>query len=238
MVFAYPNYKCFHVFLVPMFAMAMWRTPRSLQLKNCPFIPIVFFINICYTALEVIWKRGQRMKPITENTLFYGDNLFILREYIDAESVDLIYLDPPFNSNQKSYHRKIHPSSSYEWVTGLGSNSESRWNLTFRNAFRNNFRTVSVLKWERMKTEFFERETEEGARHIMRAGRTIHSRNRGNQQGVREWAFNMRHQRWLRAVNNTVTHECLGAGSCSPESAGLHWSSSPWRSSSPACRCT
>jgi site-specific DNA-methyltransferase (adenine-specific) len=43
------------------------------------------------------------MKPITENTLFYGDNLIILREHIPAESVDLIYLDPPFNSN-RSYN--------------------------------------------------------------------------------------------------------------------------------------
>ena len=39
-------------------------------------------------------------KPITENTLFYGDNLFILREHLASESVDLIYLDPPFNSNR------------------------------------------------------------------------------------------------------------------------------------------
>jgi DNA modification methylase len=39
-------------------------------------------------------------KPISENTLFYGDNLKILREYIPDESVDLIYLDPPFNSNR------------------------------------------------------------------------------------------------------------------------------------------
>src|SRR5260370_34914176 len=39
-------------------------------------------------------------KPITENTLFYGDNLFILREYIASESIDLIYLDPPFNSSR------------------------------------------------------------------------------------------------------------------------------------------
>jgi site-specific DNA-methyltransferase (adenine-specific) len=43
------------------------------------------------------------MKPITKNTLFYGDNLEILREYIPDESVDLIYLDPPFNSN-RSYN--------------------------------------------------------------------------------------------------------------------------------------
>lgn len=37
---------------------------------------------------------------ISSNTLFYGDNLDILREYIASESVDLIYLDPPFNSNR------------------------------------------------------------------------------------------------------------------------------------------
>lgn len=37
------------------------------------------------------------------NGLFYGDNLNILRERIGDESVDLIYLDPPFNSN-RSYN--------------------------------------------------------------------------------------------------------------------------------------
>jgi site-specific DNA-methyltransferase (adenine-specific) len=42
-------------------------------------------------------------KPITQNTLFYGDNLPILREHISDESVDLIYLDPPFNSS-RSYN--------------------------------------------------------------------------------------------------------------------------------------
>ena len=43
------------------------------------------------------------MKPLSRNTLFYGDNLEILREYVPDESVDLIYLDPPFNSN-RSYN--------------------------------------------------------------------------------------------------------------------------------------
>lgn len=32
------------------------------------------------------------------NVLYYGDNLEILRKYIPDESIDLIYLDPPFNS--------------------------------------------------------------------------------------------------------------------------------------------
>lgn len=33
------------------------------------------------------------------NLLYYGDNLDILRRYVADESVDLVYLDPPFNSN-------------------------------------------------------------------------------------------------------------------------------------------
>jgi DNA modification methylase len=35
-----------------------------------------------------------------ENTLYYGDNLDILKRYISEESVDLVYLDPPFKSSQ------------------------------------------------------------------------------------------------------------------------------------------
>jgi len=34
-----------------------------------------------------------------KNKLYFGDNLDILRDHIASESVDLIYLDPPFNSN-------------------------------------------------------------------------------------------------------------------------------------------
>jgi site-specific DNA-methyltransferase (adenine-specific) len=34
------------------------------------------------------------------NYLYYGDNLDVLRRYIKDESVDLVYLDPPFKSNQ------------------------------------------------------------------------------------------------------------------------------------------
>jgi DNA modification methylase len=34
------------------------------------------------------------------NTLYYGDNLDVMRRHIKDETVDLVYLDPPFNSNQ------------------------------------------------------------------------------------------------------------------------------------------
>jgi DNA modification methylase len=33
------------------------------------------------------------------NQLYYSDNLDVLRRHIDDESIDLVYLDPPFNSN-------------------------------------------------------------------------------------------------------------------------------------------
>ncbi|CAA9321766.1 MAG: Type III restriction-modification system methylation subunit [uncultured Chloroflexia bacterium] len=39
-------------------------------------------------------------QPTPGNTLFYGDNLNILREHIPAGSIDLVYLDPPFNSSR------------------------------------------------------------------------------------------------------------------------------------------
>jgi|GEM_PF-2598397 len=34
------------------------------------------------------------------NVLYHGDNLDIVRRYVPDASVDLIYLDPPFNSNR------------------------------------------------------------------------------------------------------------------------------------------
>ena len=34
-----------------------------------------------------------------KNQLYFGDNLDVLRRYVGDESVDLVYLDPPFNPN-------------------------------------------------------------------------------------------------------------------------------------------
>jgi site-specific DNA-methyltransferase (adenine-specific) len=35
-----------------------------------------------------------------KNLLYYGDDLDVLRRHIDDETVDLVYLDPPFKSSQ------------------------------------------------------------------------------------------------------------------------------------------
>jgi 16S rRNA G966 N2-methylase RsmD len=40
-------------------------------------------------------------------TLYYGDNLDILRRNLKDDTVDLVYLDPPFNSAQ-SYNAFFH----------------------------------------------------------------------------------------------------------------------------------
>jgi site-specific DNA-methyltransferase (adenine-specific) len=37
---------------------------------------------------------------VEKNKLYYGDNLEVLRQHVKDESVDLVYLDPPFNSRQ------------------------------------------------------------------------------------------------------------------------------------------
>ena len=58
----------------------------------------------CYDAAEggctVYPSRNYRRRMADwKNKLYFGDNLDIVREHVPDESVDLIYLDPPFNSN-------------------------------------------------------------------------------------------------------------------------------------------
>jgi len=53
----------------------------------------------------VVAKVAQKHKTSLQginrmNQLYYGENLQVLREHIADESVDLIYLDPPFNSKR------------------------------------------------------------------------------------------------------------------------------------------
>jgi adenine specific DNA methylase Mod len=48
------------------------------------------------------------------NKLYFGDNLTVLREHIAPESIDLIYLDPPFNSQ-----------ATYNVLFGSGSGQKS-----------------------------------------------------------------------------------------------------------------
>jgi 16S rRNA G966 N2-methylase RsmD len=50
-------------------------------------------------------KYLRQIKTMS-NELYYGDNLEVLRKYIKDESIDLCYIDPPFNS--KSNYNQIY----------------------------------------------------------------------------------------------------------------------------------
>jgi site-specific DNA-methyltransferase (adenine-specific) len=74
-------------------------------------------------------------KPITENTLYYGDNLFILREHIPSESIDLIYLDPPFNSS-RNYNVLFKDESGTESEAQITAFEDTwHWNLEAEHTY-------------------------------------------------------------------------------------------------------
>jgi DNA modification methylase len=69
------------------------------------------------------------------NTLFYGDNLRILRDYIEDESVDLIYLDPPFNSNA-SYNVLFKAPDGHDSQAQIEAFDDTwHWNTSAESAF-------------------------------------------------------------------------------------------------------
>jgi hypothetical protein len=53
--------------------------------------------QMCGPSASRLWYSSAQMA--WKNKLYFGDNLGILREHVATESVDLIYLDPPFNSS-------------------------------------------------------------------------------------------------------------------------------------------
>jgi len=64
------------------------------------------------------------------NYLYYGDNLEILRKYIKDESVDLIYLDPPFKSDQ-SYNILFQERNGTKSRAQIKAFEDTwRWDLT------------------------------------------------------------------------------------------------------------
>ena len=70
------------------------------------------------------------------NNLFFGDNLDILRQHIADESVDLIYLDPPFNSNA-TYNVLFRERSGEESAAQITAFDDTwRWSLESELAYQ------------------------------------------------------------------------------------------------------
>ena len=70
------------------------------------------------------------------NQLYFGDNLDILRQHIADESVDLIYLDPPFNSNA-TYNVLFRERSGEESAAQITAFDDTwRWNIESELAYQ------------------------------------------------------------------------------------------------------
>ena len=70
------------------------------------------------------------------NRLYFGDNLDILREHIADESVDLIYLDPPFNSNA-TYNVLFRERSGEDSEAQITAFDDTwRWDMGSESAYR------------------------------------------------------------------------------------------------------
>jgi site-specific DNA-methyltransferase (adenine-specific) len=51
-------------------------------------------------AFDYAIPSAMEAATVRENKIFYGDNLEVLRKYVPNESIDLCYIDPPFNSSR------------------------------------------------------------------------------------------------------------------------------------------
>jgi DNA modification methylase len=68
-------------------------------------------------------------------TLYYGDNLDILRRYLKDESVDLVYLDPPFNSAQ-NYNAFFHEKDGTDAASQIRAFEDTwHWDIETKRAY-------------------------------------------------------------------------------------------------------
>ncbi len=69
-------------------------------------------------------------------TLYYGDNLDILTRYIGDASVDLVYLDPPFNSAQ-SYNAFFQEKDGTDAASQIKAFEDTwHWNIEAEAVYR------------------------------------------------------------------------------------------------------
>lgn len=68
-------------------------------------------------------------------TLYYGDNLDILRRYLKDETVDLVYLDPPFNSAQ-NYNAFFHEKDGTDAASQIQAFEDTwHWDIETKRAY-------------------------------------------------------------------------------------------------------
>ena len=71
-----------------------------------------------------------------KNSLYFGDNLQVLREHIADESVDLIYLDPPFNSDQNYNVLFVEQDGHFSGAQIRAFEDTWRWDMAAAEAYQ------------------------------------------------------------------------------------------------------
>jgi site-specific DNA-methyltransferase (adenine-specific) len=99
-------------------------------------------------------RTAKQQVSKASNVLFYGDNLEVLRRHISDESVDLCYIDPPFNS--KRNYNQIYNNLGGEdralaqafvdtWIWDTRA-SDGFQEILFNNGGRFGERTIELIK--------------------------------------------------------------------------------------------
>lgn len=85
------------------------------------------------------------------NTLYFGDNLHVLRDRIASESVDLVYLDPPFNSNA-NYNILFKSPDGHDSDAQIEAFEDTwHWNDTAEDAFDEVMRSGNADAFELLR---------------------------------------------------------------------------------------
>lgn len=75
----------------------------SNYVSSCEYTMKKNILLLIFTFVVPLCGKGETNSVIT---VYYGDNLPLLRR-MPSESVDLIYIDPPFNTGKKQYRKRI-----------------------------------------------------------------------------------------------------------------------------------
>jgi DNA modification methylase len=111
-------------------------------------------------GVKVLERLGNVAGCRMTNALYYGDNLPVLRESVADESIDLIYLDPPFNSNasynvlfkapsgkgsqgqieafEDTWHWNIHAEQAFDETIKSGNTDAASLLMAMRSALGEN----------------------------------------------------------------------------------------------------
>ena len=110
--------------------------PDTWELTDDDFKKMRPAIEVDPELVEQWRSTPGKQKSTTKNKLYFGDNLDILRHHVSDASVDLIYLDPPFNSNA-NYNVLFQEKSGQQSAAQITAFEDTwHWSLDSESAYQ------------------------------------------------------------------------------------------------------